>query len=71
MPGPGVPDPGGMVRVGTWSRGPCLGGSSFGGCLVETPGRPLLRAVHILLECILVAVKFTKLHGIDCSPSYN
>ena len=26
-----------------------------GGCLVETsPGRPLLRAVRILLECILV-----------------
>ena len=30
------------------------GGSAPGGCLVETPQRLLLRAVCILLECILV-----------------
>ena len=45
----GVPGPwGGLLREG--------GGSApGGGCLVETPlGRPLLRAVRILLECILV-----------------
>ena len=54
---------------GAWSQGvPGLGGSATGGwvawswgvpgpggCLVEnTPGRLLLRAVRILLECILV-----------------
>ena len=53
LPGPGE---GGLLR------GVCLvpGGSAPGGvpgprCLVETPlGRLLLRAVRILLECILV-----------------
>ena len=34
-----------------WSRGVCL--VLGGGCLVETPRGLLLRAVHILLECIL------------------
>ena len=35
---------------GAWS-----GGSAPGGCLVETPSRrPLLRAVRILVACILV-----------------
>ena len=44
----GVPGPvgGGLVTGGAWSRG---------GCLVETPPEwLLLRAVRILLECILV-----------------
>ena len=54
---------GGMPGAGSaWSRGvPARGGGLvLGGllraeCLVETPpGRPLLRAVRILLECILV-----------------
>ena len=36
-----------------------LGGLLPGGCLVETPGWLLLRAVRILLECILV---FQSLH---------
>ena len=49
---------------GAWSRGvsaprgvPGHGGCLLrGGCLVETPtGRLLLRAVRILLECILVS----------------
>ena len=32
-----------------------------GNCLVETPpGRPLLRAVRILLECILVCIIFAE-----------
>ena len=45
---------------GTWSGGvPGLGesapgGSAPGGRLVQTPRRPLLRVVRILLECILV-----------------
>ena len=40
VPGPGVPGPGGV----------CSGGVPGG----DPPGRPLLRAVRILLECILV-----------------
>ena len=55
-PGGGVPAPG-----GTSSEGRCLlwGGAwsrrvpALGGCLVETPQWLLLRAVRILLECIL------------------
>ena len=57
-----------LVPGGAWSRGPGLwGGSGLGGalsqgglvlgagCLVKTPpGRLLLQAVRILLECILV-----------------
>ena len=56
----GMPCPGG----GAWSEGsawswgvPTPGGCGLvlGGCLEETPPRQLLlRAVHILLECILV-----------------
>ena len=43
--------PGGLVPVG--------------GCLAETPrGRPLLRAVRILLECILVKSKIIHLYDI-------
>ena len=39
---------------GAWSQGGGAPGPR-GGCLVETPpGRLLLRAVRILLECILV-----------------
>ena len=68
-PGGGVPDPGGgvgawsrgggcLILGGAWSWGvPGPGGVALsrGGCLVETPhGRLLLRAVRILLECILV-----------------
>ena len=43
-----------LLRGGGWWG--CRGGVSAPGvCLVETPpGRPLLRAVRILLECILV-----------------
>ena len=59
-PGPG-PQPRGKLR-GVWSggvpgRGVCLfqGGACSRGCLVETATlRLLLRAVRILLECILV-----------------
>ena len=41
--------------LGVWSRGCLLQGvCSRGLCLVETPGRLLLRAVRILPECILV-----------------
>ena len=55
--------PGGCLVQG--GRVPGLGGGLLlggvpapGGCLVETPpGRPLLRAVRILLECILVLTK--------------
>ena len=58
--------PGGMlVWEGAWSGGawsgwwPVPGGwLVLGGCLVETPGRLLLRAVCILLECILVLLFF-------------
>ena len=65
-PGEGVPALGGgcLVQGDAWprgcacSRGGCLllgGTCSPGGCLVETPPRRLLlRAVRILLECILV-----------------
>ena len=53
---------------GPWSReGACSGRYLLqrdlvpGGCLVETlPRRLLLRAVRILLECILVMAKFPK-----------
>ena len=39
--------------------GSAPGGLLLGGCLVETPpGRLLLRAVRILLECILIIKKF-------------
>ena len=39
--------------------GACSGGSALRGCLVETPpGQLLLRAVRILLECILVKTEF-------------
>ena len=56
MPGPGGvcawsrgsgPGVGGLVLGGAWSRG------GEGGWRPH-PGRPLLRAVRILLECILV-----------------
>ena len=54
----GLPTPGGGLVLGdAFSRwGACSGGGSGpGGCLVETPPRRLLlRAVCILLECILV-----------------
>ena len=50
---PGEPAPGGVP-------GPDGGCVCSGGCLVETPGRLLLRAVRILLECILVAYCFRK-----------
>ena len=53
-----------MVPEGAWSWG-CMvlgvngpGGPAPGGCLVETP-QLLLRAVRILLECILV---------VECQP---
>ena len=52
----GVPGLGGLLW-GVCSRGVCSGG---GGWLLETPGQPLLRAVRILLECILVSVLFTR-----------
>ena len=47
-----------LTGGGAWSRGLVLGGGVCsrgvlpGGDL--PPGRPLLRVVHILLECILV-----------------
>ena len=47
----------GCLLRGVCSRGACSRGacSRGGACLVATPpGRLLLRAVHILLECILV-----------------
>ena len=50
VPAPrGVPGPGGSAPRGM---------SAPGGCLVETPGRLVLRAVRILLECILVVYIF-------------
>ena len=55
MPGPGgCLVSGGCLVPGGWVPG--LGGvSGPRGCLVETPlQRPLLQAVRILLECILV-----------------
>ena len=48
-----MPGPGGCLLRGVWP----------GGCLVEAPpppGRLLLRAVRILLECILVVFFFQK-----------
>ena len=61
----GVPAPGGggclLLGVGLlWGDacsggGACSGGSAHGGVPGgDPPGRPLLRAVRILLECILV-----------------
>ena len=48
MPGPGGYAPGGVCSRGVYAAG---------GCLVEMPpGRLLLRAVSILLECILVYI---------------
>ena len=54
--GGGVLLPGGcLIPGGSAPRGGGVPGP--GGCLVETPpGRPLLRAVRILLECILVYI---------------
>ena len=51
-----VTGPGGGVR-GCLVKGGCL---LQGGCLVETPRPLLLRAVPILLECILVFMTFFK-----------
>ena len=51
-----VPGGGVWSQGGVWSRVSVL----LGGCLVEIPlGRLLLRAVCILLECILVLKSFT------------
>ena len=56
--------PGGFALFLPGPRGACSRGVSSwgvpapgrgGGCLVETPGGLLLRAIHILLECILVS----------------
>ena len=54
----GVSAPGCLVQGGVCSEGVSApGGPAPGGYLVETPpGRPLLRAVCILLECILVYI---------------
>ena len=56
-------------RGNACSGGVCSGGVSApgglvpGGCLMETPRRPLLRAVRIVLECIFVWQGFCqKLH---------
>ena len=46
----GVSAPGGVFSWGVSAPGVCL----LRGCLVETPRRILLRAVRILLECILL-----------------
>ena len=56
-PGGDVCSWGGLVRGGgLLGGGGLVPGGLLGGCLVETPpGRPLLRAVRILLECILVS----------------
>ena len=58
--GKGVPGPGGGSAPGgsAWSSQgvPGRGGAWSRGGLVETPGRLLLRAVCILLECILVSL---------------
>ena len=54
----GVPGPGGCLLQGVPAPGGCLlvgGGSGPGGAWWRPPPRrPLLWAVHILLECILV-----------------
>ena len=59
VPGPGgMPGPGGCLLPGGFCLVPggCL---VWGVCLVEThPGQLLLRAVCILLECILVNIVF-------------
>ena len=69
VPGPrmclvwGVPGPRGEPGLGgSWSAGCLVGGGAWsGGCLVETPpGRLPLRAVRMLLECILVSCSFRK-----------
>ena len=44
-----------LVPGGSGPSGGRWGACSGGGCLVETPRRLLLRAVRILLECILVS----------------
>ena len=67
---------GSVHRGGSWSWG---GAWSWGGCMVpggggwcgwlhsgDPPGRLLLRAVRILLECILVIVILT-----DCHLCFN
>ena len=57
--------PGGVCCRGALLGGSPPGGLFPGGCLVETPPRQLLlRAVRILLECILVSIKnvFKNLH---------
>ena len=82
-----VHGPGGMVPGGTWSRGLCLvlgggvpgpgwGGTwSWGGLPggEPPPRRLLLRAVRILLECILVGkYKFIDtIYGLFVSESYH
>ena len=56
VPGPGVgalSRGGCLVRGGAWSRGG-MPGPEGGAWRRPLPGRPLLRAVRILLECILV-----------------
>ena len=52
----GVPGWGCLLQGGCLLPGGCLvwWGLFLGGCLVETPGWLLLRAVRIPLECILV-----------------
>ena len=51
----GVSAPGEVCSWGVCSWGGLLGGlCSWGGAGGDPPGRPLLRAVRILLECILV-----------------
>ena len=48
MPGlGGVPVPWGSLVMGVWSQGVAGG---------DPPGQLLLRALHILLECILVSI---------------
>ena len=52
VPGPGVPGPGGSApEGGAWWR--------------PAPGRPLLRAVRILLECIIVTFIFKVYVGLQ------
>ena len=73
MPGlGGVPSPGGGSGPGgsgprgvpgpeggwSWGGSDPGGLPGPGGCLVEPPGRLLLRVVRILLECILVRNNF-------------
>ena len=45
---------GSMVPGGVYSRGSAWGGAWSGGLVETPPRRLLLRAVRILLECILV-----------------